>query len=294
MNNRDDLQIMQKAIEDNQKKFKSFLESYSLYRKFREGPSTLRPIDCLPLHLLCSKCDLKTTHSFSSDLSNLKQSPISPKPMPTGLTIPYPKAMFSTYTLVYGCEQCRKSYYYFQVSFEDGHVLKTGQYPSAMTDIDGAVKKKLGENLASLYQKGKICESHGLGIASMSYYRRVVEEKVFDILNEAKDFAPTGEEKKFEDFIENIKKEHSFEKKADFIKNSLPKIIVPDGENLLKLLFGVISKGLHSKSDDECLAMAKDVSSLLEAVIHALNSQAETMKTVAEVSKRLKDQYKMG
>jgi hypothetical protein len=61
-------------------------------------------------------------------------------------------------------------------------------------------------------------------------------------------------------------------KKIELVKDQLPSILKPDGINPLDILHAAISKGLHSKSDEECTELAV---SIRESLIFLVNQVLE-------------------
>lgn len=281
------IKASRKHKDDTENNFKDFLENFQLFRKCTQFvPKTFDNFSLKALHLFCNECQLNTTYAYTEDHSELKFVKLAI--MNGGGT----RANFrvqngGSVKICYECQHCKVHRYFFLVSFENDKVFKSGQYPSFDVKVSKQVEEKLGPKLSKLYGQGKICEAQGYGIASMAYYRRVIEDKVREILLEIKSMIPEQQREEFEKEINSVMDLHSFEAKADFIYDSMPSILKPNGNNLLKLLFSTVSEGLHSKEEEACLELAADASKLLEMIIHVLNTQAETEKGLKTLSNRL-------
>jgi hypothetical protein len=264
---------------------KSFLETAPLHRKY----TLLVDIDkttFLPIQMNCPGCKMETTHTYSEGNSDIKTSQIST------LATRYQNQVYAsenvTYKLSFNCQRCSLNSYFFMVTFFDKKMAKTGQYPSMDINVPHDIEQKLGASLAIHYKKGKTCYAHGLGIAAMAYYRRVIEDKVAALLVEIEELVPEEDRHKYLEAIKDVKDLHSFESKASLIYEAMPAVLRPKGNNYLKMLFGKVSEGLHSKSDEDCLKISEQVSELLEVIIHTLNQQAEAAKVIEKIGLSLK------
>lgn len=278
---------LQKQLENIYDNFKLFLESFPLYKKCKNHvPSKFDNFKFHPLQLNCIGCKKETTHCYRGDLSQVQLTPIAVS-RGGGSKANIKLTNGNTVKLTYKCQLCNIESYHFQVSFKNDQMYKSGQEPSIDVSLSPDIEDRLGDSLSKLYRKGKTCVSHGFGIGAMAYYRRVVEDKVHDILEDIKEFLPEDQQEQFEKEIDGVKGLHNFDQKADVIYEAMPDILKPKGENLLKLLFGLISENLHAKSDDECLEIAEETSSLLEVVIEKLNSEAKAQKALAKIKKSI-------
>lgn len=275
-------EIVEKRLAQN-KGLKEVCESYPLMKKL-QLELDLDVIKFLPLQLDCKRCNANTTHHYIEDKSDIKNSqlPVSYGPKKTFFTTN------TSYKLNYRCQHCNFETYNFLISFKDNLLFKSGQYPPLEISVSKDIETKLGKELSALYKKGKINYSHGLGIGAMSYYRRVIEDKMKDMLKEIEQFVPEAQKHEYIEAIKGVKDLHSFEQKADVIYEAMPAILRPPSGNYLKLLFSAVSENLHNKSDDECLEIAEEVSTLLELVISKLNQEFEASKALERISKRIK------
>ncbi|PIK13550.1 hypothetical protein [Halobacteriovorax sp. JY17] len=278
---------LKKHLEEVFENFKIFLETAPLYKKVKTHvPASFNNFNFKPLQLICKDCGKETTHTYQQDLSQVTLTP-RVKTRGGGTQSNIKETEGQTLKFTYKCQLCSNDFYHFQISFDNKVMYKSGQEPGLGINLSKGIEDKLGVELSSLYKKGKMCEANGLGIASMAYYRRVVEDKVKDLLEEIKDYVPEEQKEEYIKEIESVKSLHNFDEKADTIYEAMPTILKPEGENLLKLLFSTVSENLHSKTDDECLDIAEEASSLLEIVIEKLNYEAKTKDALGKIKRNI-------
>ncbi len=100
------------------------------------------------------------------------------------------------------------------------------------------LEKELGKDKFQEFTKAIGLYSHGVGIGSFVYLRRIFEVFIY----QAKDEALSNNDIQEEDFINARMVD-----KIDLLKEYLPEVIV---EN--KILYGFVSKGVHELSEKEC------------------------------------------
>ena len=158
------------------------------------------------------------------------------------------------------CFQCRRyrDTFYVMVHYDrvNGFIEKVGQYPS-VADIHIAqvkqYKKVLGESYIKDFTKAIGLAANGIGTGSFVYLRRVFEHLIEEIAVEA---IKSGE-------IDKLQFETSkMENKLQLLSNHLPDVIM---EN--KSLYGVLSAGIHSLSEEDCLKYFSIVRSVIELIL---------------------------
>jgi hypothetical protein len=158
----------------------------------------------------------------------------------------------------YYCKNCphRAQTQYFWLEWTEGSFIKIGQWPPPAIDIGKELAKALGPEDAQLYKKALINANFGHGIAAVAYFRRVIENKVNDLIDLVADAAKTNNpsDRKLKQ-IHAIKLGKRIDKKIEFAKGLLPKHLQPGGQNPIEKLYGVASVGLHGESDEVCLAL---------------------------------------
>lgn len=124
-----------------------------------------------------------------------------------------------------------------------GNIMKKiGQYPS-IADITfpelEQYKKVINDKSRREMRKAIGLFTHGIGAGSFVYLRRIFEE----ILNEAKKKAENDVSLDFTEY-ETLR----VVEKIELIKDYLPKMVVDN-----KAIYGIVSKGIHELSEEECI-----------------------------------------
>src|SRR5260370_18777863 len=88
----------------------------------------------------------------------------------------------------YKCRNCGISWvtYYFHWKTNEGEqstFFKVGQYPELEETVSAPLEKALDEDDLSFYEKALRLRNVGLGIASLAYMRRVIENRMNDMLD---------------------------------------------------------------------------------------------------------------
>ncbi|MFN8299806.1 MAG: hypothetical protein U0T75_11925 [Chitinophagales bacterium] len=119
--------------------------------------------------------------------------------------------------------------------------LKIGQFPSIASLTKGEInkyRKILGDHFAE-FSRGVGLISHGIGIGAFVYLRRVFEKLIEQAHIAAKKGASWNEEKYAKGRMDE---------KIEMLKSFLPGFLVKN-----KSLYGILSKGIHELSEQECL-----------------------------------------
>lgn len=164
---------------------------------------------------------------------------------------------------------------------------KVTHYPRPTIRIPDGIVKVLGESSA-LYRKALICRNQGFGIAALAYARRVVEDKTNALIEVVEDLATaSGVSKEDVARIHAARVERAtYDQKLKLASEAIPAALRPDGVNPIGLLYGLISEGLHGKSEQECLKIADEIRDIFEYVFGQLRAQVEDQKGfVAKVKK---------
>ncbi|MFX0099142.1 MAG: hypothetical protein ACFFCS_06130 [Candidatus Hodarchaeota archaeon] len=166
-------------------------------------------------------------------------------------------------------------------------VMKVGQYPGLDISISKNFRKFLGED-EELYQKGRECEVIGHGIGAFAYYRRLVENKIDELLEHITN--AFEEEDKREGYVkelEKLKDEYQTQKKIDVLKGIIPKSLFFSGHNPLGMLYKALSEDLHKKNEEECLEDAEAIRVVFNAVIERVERIKEENVEFTESIKKL-------
>lgn len=282
-------EIVKKQINKG-KHLKFLLENYPLFRKMKEYVGEREEdLSIEPLQLNCPnpKCRGDRTYSYLFEESNLqvvaRKNPVTS----SGIRIPTPALKGKTYSIVYKCNSCSVHKYYFLITFGDGYLKKSGQEPNPAINVEKEIEEKLGKELSQNFKNARICEEHGLGIGAVAYYRRVIEDKINDLLDEMVQSNTEVDQKELAKMVEQVKARSTFDDKSKMISDSIPAMLKPGGHNLIKILFCKLSEGLHSKDNEVCIEIAHELRDILKEVILAMNTQKRVTARMSEIAKKL-------
>jgi hypothetical protein len=192
--------------------------------------------------------------------------------------------------LVYQCAHCDKfkRYFFVKVSDDRKYLTKVGQYPPWDISSNKNIEQLL-DGHADYYKRGLICESQGYGIAAFAYYRRIIEEIISGLLDEIPDLLFGEEKNKYLEALEQTKKTIVAENKIALVKDLLPPILRPQGMNPLSTLHSVLSEGIHSRSEEECLNSAGIMREVLIFFVNQVVASKESSKSFTDGMKKLLD-----
>lgn len=123
----------------------------------------------------------------------------------------------------------------------NGKLIKIGQSPALADLTNKEIKKyqKLDKNVFQELNRAIGLASHGIGVGSFVYLRRIVEKHILqpklDVLLQKNQIT--------KEVIANS----NFKSKIALVKEDLPKFLVENTK-----LYSVLSKGIHSLEEDEC------------------------------------------
>jgi hypothetical protein len=177
------------------------------------------------------------------------------------------------------CVSCRKSkrtYLVEQVLDDETiKIQKYGELPRGNIPRDKILQKFLKDDRDN-YEKAVICLSHEYGIAAFAYFRRVVENNIsrlLDLIQE--DAQASGEASETLKAIQSLRDDSPMSDKIRVANLALPSHLQPDGLNPLGRLYQVLSEGVHSLSEAECLKKARATSECLAFLVSELASRKE-------------------
>lgn len=229
-----------------------FLEKYSLYRKFSiTVGSTIANLKKPRINMHCQICNETRTFGMTNE-HYLSPSEFN-KDTSEYVTNP-----------VYKCVSCQSFERNFSVriSSKKDSMMKIGQYPAWDITPDSNIELMLKDH-KSLLKKGLISESQGYGIGAFSYYRRIVEEIIDDMLDSIEDLLSDSEKVAYRQAIAAAKTTRQTSEKIALVQDLMPSILRPQGANPLALLHRVLSEGLHAESDEKCLDLAVETREIL-------------------------------
>jgi hypothetical protein len=260
--------------EELAEKLRTALESWPLYRTLHYlGAKDLTDLPA-NIWLFCAKC--KNVQRWSRETMR-KVSGVSYRI----------KQKVGWAEVLYTCRNCpvdpsgiRYYFYWFQADEPAeavGEFLKVGQWPPLEERVPVTLEKVLDKEDLAFYKNALRMRNYNLGIAAVAYLRRVVEDKINDVLDilaeaaQEHSFAAEGLKK-----IKDAKRSYRFDDKVDYAAKLLPPHLRPEGKpNPIDVLHDLTSEGLHSRSEEECIDIFDRVRKVFEYVFGNLNVQIE-------------------
>lgn len=154
-------------------------------------------------------------------------------------------------------------------------LMKVGQYPSVADIHIGQVKqydKVLEKPILKEFTKAIGLAANGVGIGSFVYLRRIFENLVLQAFDEAR------ENGAIIDQFESLR----MDEKIKSLKGYLPSFIVENSS-----IYGILSKGIHELSEEECLTYFNCMRQSIELILDERLEQLEKKKKIDEVKKTL-------
>jgi hypothetical protein len=258
-----------------------FFEEFPLYRVLKypdigDTPQASLHRIASPMQAECAKCGCERTFS-----------PFSARPASLPNTRVDMGVAGHIFTFDYRCGACGCSRYYF-VAFHKDAIHKVGQHPPWSIEPPTQVKKAIDKYLG-LYKKGLANESISYGVGAYSYYRRIVENVIDELLTSIGSLIPDSDKVKYEAALEKAKEERAADKKIELVKELLPASLRAGGMNPLELLYGALSEGLHSASDEECLSLAEAVRTGLTILVEEIQQAKDRQEKLTDSMRKLLD-----
>jgi len=276
-------------------KLREVLETWPLYRKFiYPCEEENNPLD-LPeiIRLYCHRCandqnwTIIRTQSEQTRRANFASNILAPGAKA------HPPTDRGIWVANYRCKNCIESpqvyrffYRWSVTSKQEWFFQKVGQYPPIEERIDPQLEDQLSGEDLEFFKKAVRMRNFNLGIASMAYLRRVVENRMNDLLGlivealKTLDLARDSGKEMLEE-IKKLKTSKNFTDKVEYAEKILPKHLIVGGHNPVQLLHEVTSEALHSKSDDECVEVFDRVRAAFEFLFKKLRVDIDEAKAAA-------------
>jgi len=195
---------------------------------------------------------------------------------------PKPQETFNSYlnrryALTYRCTRDRSHTIIFDLITTNDKVMKVGQFQSVADMTIPEIKRYrsiLGKEYRE-YSRAVGLFANAIGIGSYVYLRRIIENLVFEKFSQAsgklgitpEDFAVLR-----------------FDEKIDTLKDYLPDLLVNN-----KNLYGIVSKGIHELSEEECLKMFPCIRTGIELILDDVLAEKERVAKAKEFEKFVAD-----
>ena len=247
---------------------RAFLETASLYswRSFKRPPIDRTSLQIDAIDSYCETCEqVRPFHDIRARGG--------------GAGMYTPVLGSGTSSFHFTCVSCKKSNrtYFVQQVVDDETIKfqKFGELPRGNIPRDKTLQKFLKDDREN-YEKAVICLSHDYGVAAFAYFRRVVENNInslLDMLQE--DLQASGGDQGNLDAVQSLRNTSPMSDKIKIANLALPPYLQPDGLNPLGRLYQVLSEGVHSLPEEDCLKKAKATSECLAFLISELATRKE-------------------
>ena len=179
--------------------------------------------------------------------------------------------------LQFSCVSCHKQRHEYLidqiVTNENIRIQKYGELPRKNLDRDIQLQKFFS-NDSDCYEKAIVCLANGYGIGAFAYMRRIVERNILNLLDMLReDIESLEDNEKIKEALSELRKESPMSQKITVANNALPEYLKPNGLNPLGKLYQILSGGVHSFSDEECLKKANAVNECIKYLISELSSR---------------------
>lgn len=245
---------------DIAKPLKDFFENTPLYTPLRlEGREYLkRTFRLKEIQADCETCE--QSKPFHNWMSNDQVILLEP-----GIKVDLDFSEFRCVT----CGKGKRSFWIRteQVEASILETMKIGQYPQKELPRSKSLGKFFKEDKQE-YNKAVICLAHGYGVAAFAYMRRVVEKNINSLLDLIQESIEP--ESQLVESLGKLKITSPMSDKIEIANHALPDYLKPDGFNPLGQIYGILSDGVHSLPDNECLDKAQDLQACLEFLISEL------------------------
>jgi hypothetical protein len=253
------------------KLIKEFLEDTPLYlwKEFKKSKIKRSDLWIREIDAFCETCKkIRPFHSMASRGGGAGQ-PVQ--------TLSTGQSHFEFY-----CASCSKQHYTYLVNHivneETIKLQKFGELPKRGLERDRVLQKFFASD-SDCYEKAVVCLSYGYGIAAFAYLRRIVENNIFKLLDLLQEDIETSKENhEITNALAELRKESPMSEKIKIANKALPVYLKPDGLNPLGKLYKVLSGGIHSHTDQECLQKANTVKECLKYLISELAFRKENRK----------------
>lgn len=223
-------------------------------------------IDCFCVHCATNRVFEYTNSEVHEDTGIMRMSVFddgNPKVRRPKREEQFRRYLNKRYAMAYRCTRDRQHFIIFDLITTDDKIIKVGQYPSVADLVIPEIAKYkpvLGTQYRE-FSKAIGLFAHGIGIGSFVYLRRIIENLVFDKYNEVSENLEISNT----EFM-RLK----FDEKIEALKPYLPEVLVAN-----KNIYGIVSKGIHELSEEECREMFPYIKAGIELILDSLLAEKE-------------------
>jgi len=196
----------------------------------------------------------------------------------------------------YHCRSCKQQSFRVWIHWriENGKLFfrKVGQFPGLRIRPSKDLERALGRDRSELYTKAITLRHHNYGLGALVYFRRLIEEttdEMLDLVISA--IQEIGGHEALIREIAEAKQGQVFQEKVKFVAEVLPDTLRPGGVNPFRLLYGLLSKGIHSLTEEECIEIADGIDRVLSFIYRELKVHAEERGGYVENLRELHAKY---
>jgi len=255
----------------------TLFQEWPLYRELNYSGPTAATNPPREIRLDCghAKCGFQTRWALSTNYSIFASGTRGMRPEPTHDNFAVAR---------YVCKNCSsrvtRFFYFWSQKDSIGQLFKIGQYPQIEERVPKNLQDALGEEDLKSYKNALRLRNFNLGIAAVAYMRRVVENRMNDMLNVLYEAARTH--KVSAEVLarhEDVMKDHRFIERVNYAGELLPESLRPQGQpNPMAILHEFASDGLHTKSDEQCVEIFDACRRTFEYVFEKMRLENEAAK----------------
>ena len=188
----------------------------------------------------------------------------------------------------YTCRNCGRNATNYCVIWQEREAgnlfLKVGQYPELEERVPASLEQALNKADLKLYKNALRMRNFSLGVAAVAYMRRIVENKMSDMLEILRESAVAhNAPAELLSRHETMKREKRFSDKIEYAGQLLPASLRPIGKpNPMAILHELASEGLHARTDDECVVIFDSCRKTFEYVFGKLRIETEDAKNFVQ------------
>jgi hypothetical protein len=174
------------------------------------------------------------------------------------------------------CSRQDEHYIVFYFIVEENEIIKVGQYPSIADLTLGTIKKYnkiLTKEKFKELSKAIGLSAHGIGIGSFVYLRRIFEDLIEEAHTKAIQLSGWDEEQYNKGRVDE---------KILMVQQYLPAFLVKN-----RLMYGILSKGIHELNEEECIDMFPVIETGIELILDEKLAEREQQKKIKEAAAAL-------
>ncbi len=177
----------------------------------------------------------------------------------------------------YACARDERHKIEIIIKIIDKKIIKIGQIPSLadlQVKFSEKISKALGKQIVSEYGRAIGLASHGIGIGSFVYLRRIIEQLIYFAYQKALEKGSVNQEK--------YMKAKKIQDKIKILRKELPDILVKNTS-----LYSILSKGIHELTEEDCLRYYQVVKLAIDLIIEKYAASIEQEQILKNMEKEI-------